>query len=234
MADLLTYSLSDFLPFSRETYYRLFALHNGAIWPAQIVAYALGIASLLALRYRPAWGGRAAAAILAAGWLWCAWTFHWQHFEAINWAAVYYAVGFACQGFALLAIGALRGRLVMPARVTRHPGFYVFALALVVPPPIGLLAGRSWREVELFGAAPDPLVIATLGFLLLPANRTYWELLILPFLWCVITSAICWELAAWDGALVPATVAPILGYLVWRQIMRRRLHYSAHQTRLSE
>ena len=35
MPEWWTYSLSDFLMFSPRTYYRLFELHNAAIWPAQ-------------------------------------------------------------------------------------------------------------------------------------------------------------------------------------------------------
>jgi hypothetical protein len=228
VGDLLTYSLSAFLPFSRETYYRLFALHNAAIWPAQIAAYGFGVASLVVLIRRPAWGGRMVAAVLAGGWFLCAWQFHWAQFEAINWGAGYYAVGFVAQGIALLIIGAAPGRMDMPRRAVRHPGFYVFALVLVVPPLAGLIAGRDWREVELFGVAPDPLVIATLGFLLLPTNRTYWELLIVPFLWCAITSATNLSLDAWDGVVVPAVAVPTLGFFIWRHTTRSRLDNLIH------
>ena len=46
MSEWWTYSLSDFLLFSPRTYYRLFELYNLAIWPAQILALALGLAIL--------------------------------------------------------------------------------------------------------------------------------------------------------------------------------------------
>ena len=59
MSEWWTYSLSDFLLFSPRTYYRLFELYNAAIWPAQMLALALGLA-ILALLRRPG-RGRAAS-----------------------------------------------------------------------------------------------------------------------------------------------------------------------------
>ena len=52
MSEWWTYSLSDFLMFSPRTYYRLFELYNAAIWPAQLVAIALGVAILRAVAPR--------------------------------------------------------------------------------------------------------------------------------------------------------------------------------------
>ncbi len=50
MSEWWTYSLSDFLLFSPRTYYRLSELYNIAIWPAQIVMLALGVALVVLLR----------------------------------------------------------------------------------------------------------------------------------------------------------------------------------------
>ena len=43
MAEWLTYSLTDFLLFSPQIYFRLFELYNRAVWPAQIPAVGLGV-----------------------------------------------------------------------------------------------------------------------------------------------------------------------------------------------
>ena len=53
MAEWWTYTLSDFLLFSPRTYRRLFELYNADIWPAQLVALALGAAIFTAV-LRPA------------------------------------------------------------------------------------------------------------------------------------------------------------------------------------
>ena len=44
MPEWWTYSLSDFLLFSPRTYYRLIERHNLAVWPAQLLAFVLGLA----------------------------------------------------------------------------------------------------------------------------------------------------------------------------------------------
>ncbi|HEY1226717.1 MAG TPA: hypothetical protein VGF26_05300 [Ramlibacter sp.] len=108
MSEWWSYRLSDFLLFSPRTYYRLFELHNVAMWPMHVAALALGVALLvLALRGRE----RAAGALLAACWLWVAWAFLLQRYATINWAAPWFAAGFAIEGIALLlasAFGAAR------------------------------------------------------------------------------------------------------------------------------
>jgi hypothetical protein len=98
MSEWWTYSLADFLLFSSRTYYRLFELYNLAVWPAQIVALVLGAMILPLLRSGAAWRGRAVAAVLTACWFWVAWAYFLEHFESINWAARYFAAGFALGG----------------------------------------------------------------------------------------------------------------------------------------
>lgn len=87
MSEWWTYTLSDFLLFSARTYYRLFEIYNSEIWPAQILAIALGIATLVCLFRTKAWQGRVVTTILAVCWLWVAWAFHIERYATINWAA---------------------------------------------------------------------------------------------------------------------------------------------------
>ena len=47
MSEWWTYSLSDLLLFSPRTYYRLFELHNLAVWPWHVLAILLGLAVLV-------------------------------------------------------------------------------------------------------------------------------------------------------------------------------------------
>src|SRR5262249_13168915 len=97
MGEWLTYSLSSFLLFSPETYYRLFELYNVAVWPVHILAIALGLAILVLWRGGAAWQGRAVAAILTAAWLFVAWAYLLVRYDTINWAAKYFAAGFALE-----------------------------------------------------------------------------------------------------------------------------------------
>ena len=84
MAGGTAYALSDLLLFSPRVYYRLFELHNRAVWPAQLLTGALGVA-VLSLMLRPMRGrAHLLSAILGLLWLWVAWAFVWQRYATIN------------------------------------------------------------------------------------------------------------------------------------------------------
>jgi Family of unknown function (DUF6064) len=223
MADLLTYALSDFLLFSRETYNRLFELHNEAVWPAQLVAVALGIAILALLRWPSVRQGRAITAALAACWLWVAWAFHLERYATINWAATYFAAAFALQALLLAWWGVVRGRLVFwPGRDRAgQAGLLIFAFALAVQPLVGPLAGRAWPGVEVFGVAPDPTVVATLG-LLLAAERTPWGLAAIPVLWCAVGGATLWAMESPGAVIMPLAAVLFVLLAAWKANLRSR------------
>lgn len=65
-------------------------------------------------------------------------------------------------------------------------GVALFVFALSVQPLGGLLAGRQWTQLEVFGVSPDPTAVATWG-LLLAASRVNWLALVMPVLWCVLS-----------------------------------------------
>jgi hypothetical protein len=211
MSEWWTYRLSDFLLFAPRTYYRLFELYNADIWPAQIAAPALGVAILMLLFRADAGAARIAAVILAAAWLWVAWAFHFERYATINWAAVYFAAGFALQALLLLWTGVVRGglRFLPVSGVASRIGLGVFLFALVAQPLIGPLPGRAWMGVELFGLAPDPTAVGTLG-LLLVADRVRWTLLAMPLAWCAITGATLWAMAAPDALIAPAAALVVV------------------------
>src|SRR5215472_278801 len=112
MSEWWTYRLSSFLLFSPRTYYRLFELYNRDLWPAHLLAVALGLA--VAALWRPhVWCGRAVAAILAACWLTVAWAYLYQRYDTINWAAKYFALAFVLEALLLIASGVVRNRLIL-------------------------------------------------------------------------------------------------------------------------
>lgn len=200
MAVWLSYSLADLLLFSPQTYYRLLELYHRAVWPAQLVAVAVGLAILGTLLRPSLPRSRVAAGLLASCWLWIAWAFHLERYSTINWAAGYMAAAFALQALLLLWTGTIRGKLGVARR--RDPlvglGMGVFGFALLAQPWIGLMGPRTWPEIELFGMTPDATATATLG-LLLTAERVPWTLLVIPCLWCLVGGATLWAMAAPDA-----------------------------------
>ena len=69
-----------------------------------------------------------------------------------------------------------------------HPGLLLFGYAVLVHPLVGMLAGRNWTGMELFGVAPDATALATLGILLTGYRAVTWPLLVIPLAWCVISA----------------------------------------------
>lgn len=221
MGDLLTYSFSDFLLFAPETYYRLFELHNAAIWPAQLATIALGIV-ILALLHRPgARQGRVISGILAACWLWVAYAFHLERYATINWAASYFAAAFALQALLLAWSGVVRGRLgfQIGKDVASRAGLGIFLFAVMVQPWLGPVAGRSWGAIQLFGTAPDPTAAASLGLLLTVTNRISWGLLVVPIAWCACGGATLWAMEAPDALVMPITALVTIALVLWRTIL---------------
>lgn len=219
MSEWWTYSLSSFLLFSPTTYYRLFELYNRDIWPLQLLGLALGATvAVLLWRWRgreaeASWRHRAVWAILAGCWLWVAWGFHLQRYATINWAATWFAAGFALQA-ALLAMAALLPevpRLRLAAHPARLVGIGLYLVALLAWPLLAPLLGRAWAQAEVFAVAPDPTAAATLGLLLLTGGRFMAALLAVPVLWCAASGATLWAMGMPDALLLPA--AAVLGIL---------------------
>jgi hypothetical protein len=226
MSEWWTYTLRDFLLFSPRTYYRLFEIYNAAIWPAQIVAIGLGL-TIMALLPRAAMDvrrGRLIAAILAACWLWVALAFHAHRYATINTAAVDFAWAFGLEAALLIWMGIVGGRLLFeqPVDPAGRAGLWIFLFALVVEPLVGPLLGRGWKAVEIFGVAPDPTAVATLGILLLAKTRRCWLLMVIPTVWCAITGATLLAMKAQDASIpaVAATLAVLLA--LWQARARTR------------
>ena len=224
MSEWWTYTLSDFLLFSPRTYYRLIELYNAAIWPAQIAAVCLGLAIWWLLGRAEAVRGRLIAALLAACWLFVAIAFHANRYATINWAAVYFAWGFGLEAALLIWLGVLRGRLAFgrPVDPASRAGLWIFLFALSVEPLAAPLLGRGWRQAEVFGIAPDPTAVGTLGILLLAAGRRRWVLLVVPTIWCAISGATLLAMKAPDWWLPPLAAVLAVSLAVRQTLVRPR------------
>jgi len=205
MSEWWTYRISSFLLFSPRTYYRLFELYNAAIWPAQIVAFLLGL-TILALAVRTQAGlGRWISGALAACWLFVAIAFHALRYATINWGAAYFAWLFGLEAALLVWTGVVRGRLRFerPRGVAGGVGLGLFLYAVMVEPIVGALLGRAWRAAEIFGVAPDPTAVATLGIVLIGGRGGRWMLMIAPVIWCAVTGVFLVAMRAPDAWIAP-------------------------------
>lgn len=211
MSEWWSYGPRDLLMFSAGTYYRLFELYNRDWWPLQFLVLALG-AGLAVFMWRGGErAGRAAAAIVALGWLWVAWAFHWQRYASIHVAAGHFALAFGLQAL-LLGWAGLCGRL-LPASgpgLRRRAGLGLLLFALAGFPLMAPLLGRGWTQAEVFGMAPDPTLLATLG-VLLACVRPPWWLYPVPLAGCLVSGATLWAMGAPDFAVLPLAALLAIG-----------------------
>ncbi|NJO24079.1 MAG: hypothetical protein HC868_15610 [Sphingomonadales bacterium] len=142
-------------PFTADVYFSLFETYNSVIWPAQLVAYGLGIVALISALRPLAAGGRIAFAVLSVLWLWNGIAYHLLHFFQINFAALGFAALFTLQGvlFAGYAVGARR-TFRFRADVFGWSGLLLCLFALAVYPLLDWLAGHGWPRAGVFGVAP--------------------------------------------------------------------------------
>ena len=174
------------LPFSTDAFFAVFEQYNLAIWPAQVLAYILGLA-VVVLTLKPVrHGDRAIAAILAVAWIGMGAGYHMSYFAAINPVALVFGAAFVVQGVLFAWTGVVRDRLRFrfTPDIAGWTGLGLMAFAMAVYPLLGLAVGHAWPAAPMFGVAPCPTTIFTIGVLVL--GRAGPALMAIPLIWAVI------------------------------------------------
>lgn len=220
MSEWWTYRPEDFLLFSERVYWRLFELHNDALWPAQPVAMVLG-AAVLVFVFRPrSWSSRLVALIMAVAWLVVAWAYHWNAYATINWAARYAAFLFAAEAALFVWFTGVREKLTCAVQPNPRSFLQVALIvyAIFVHPLVALIDGRPLASSEIFALAPDPTAIATLGLLgLSGGGAVLLLLLVVPIAWCLVSWATLTTMGTWEGWIPFAAVVFALLTQPWRR-----------------
>ena len=203
------------LPFTDAQFFAVFAAYNRAIWPAQVTAYVLGALAIALALKGGARNGRRVAGVLALFWLWMGVAYHWGHFSQINRLAYLFGAVFVLEGVLLAAV-AVRGGVTFRSRTGPRGalGLALVAYAAVIYPLIGHALGHGWPRAPMFGVAPCPTTIFTVG-LLLWAERVPRELVAIPVLWSLVGASAAVLLGVWeDLGLVVAAGAG--AWMLWR------------------
>ena len=223
MSEWWTYRLEDFLLFSPRVYWRMFELHNAALWPLQLVTLAAGVFMVLLVA-------------AAAAWPWALDRVHPRRDLGLR--------------RLVLSVEPLRddqlgGRLCRAGFCPSRPccssspapcptaspsigvgppawaGYLLLAFALAAQPLLAPLQGRAWTSAEIFGIAPDPTAIGTLGLLLLARGRLLPLLLPIPLLWCLLSGITLCTLGAPEAWAPFAAAALTLAALIATTADRR-------------
>lgn len=207
------------MPFTTEQFFAVFAAYNEAIWPAQVVAYVAGLLAVVLLM-RPSraatWG---ICAVLALFWAMNGLGYHWTWFAPVNPAARIFATAFVAEAVLLAAapIAARDLRFSVGPDVRSVLGLGLIAYALAIYPAVGALAGHAWPAVPVFGVAPCPTTIFTIGMLLLAPWRAARWLLVVPVLWSAVggSAAVLLGVPQDFGLAVAGVVVVVLGLGRW-------------------
>jgi len=157
MSEWWTYRPENFLLFSPRVYWRMFELHNAALWPLQVVGLAAGLIIILLVAWRPKSSARWLTLLLAILWIFVGWSFLWNRYADINWAAAYVAPAFAVEGVLLLVSGPLLDGLAFDLLIldVMMPGESGFELAKALrrtsQVPILMLTARAEAESRIAG-----------------------------------------------------------------------------------
>lgn len=219
------------LPFSSDEFFALFAAYNRAVWPAVLLAYALGAVTVyLVLKPGPRSGG-IVAAILAAMWGWSGVAYHWLYFSTINSAALLFAAAFVVQGGIFLQM-AWRDQLSLAfSRTTRaFVGLSLIVYATLVYPVLGLLLSNSLTKLPMFGVTPCPVAIFSFGCLLLTMKPISRRVLVIPVLWALIGGTAALLLDVWQDWMLPVAAVATLALLKRSGLLRTPTVTAASRT----
>ncbi|MEZ5658343.1 MAG: hypothetical protein R3E83_07355 [Burkholderiaceae bacterium] len=200
MGEWSSYAIADFLPYDRETAYRLMELANAHLWPLHLlgIVFALMVARAV---WRPgAVPVRQAAAAVALAWLVLALGFIASELAPLLWVGSWLAG--AAAAFALLPLSiALRMPRTpaawSPGSLTRRAALALLIWALIGHPLLGpLVARRSWAGLEWFAVAPAPTALATLALAVVCPPVQALMLAPGPLVWFMLAGASSYALGA--------------------------------------
>lgn len=174
------------LPYSAEVLASFVAHYNETIWPVQMIAVFLVLASFYGV-FRPTpVMDRVIGLILMTFWAWTGYVFYIREFSSINFLAPVYGGFFLFQAALIVGFSVIRHDLQF--RYTNdgkgRVGLICLFLALIVYPLAVGIFETQWASLRLVGLTPVPTVLFTLGFLLMAKAHRARKLVLMaiPFL----------------------------------------------------
>jgi hypothetical protein len=203
MSEWWTYSLSDFVMFSSDTYYRLFELENRRLWPFQAFAVMGGFATIVLIRRGTTTSLRVGIVLLGCAWAVCSGVYFRLYYSSIHTFGLWFALTFGIEAAALLLHSVVRSRCRAHTLASRI-GLSILVFAVCLQPLIGVFLGRSLGSTELLALTPDATVTATAG-VLLAIGHARW-LWVIPIIWSLYSGATLLTLGSVDALVGPTLV----------------------------
>ena len=200
------------------------AAYNTAIWPAQVVAYVLGIVTLVLVLRENRLSSTIISGILALFWIWMGVFYHLLYFSVINPAAKIFGIFYILQGILFLLVGTIFLRLAFQFNLKLLPiiGGCLILYAMVVYPLLGVSFGHSYPRAPVFGVAPCPTTIFTFGILLWARKSVPVYLVLIPLLWSIVgmSAAVNLRVPEDYGLVIAGVLATVLILIKNRRVKR--------------
>lgn len=168
MQEWLSYSLSDLLLFSEQTYLRQFELYSQWLFPLQWIFYLYTLLSLFAILSARLLLIRLLFMMVALLWLICAYGYLWQYYAGINWLAQYFIVIFVLQALLIFYFARFKildtGLQLSGYRLKLAIILWIFAVT--GQPALHYLSDSNGVQLTLFAVTPDSLASISMAFML--------------------------------------------------------------------
>ncbi len=178
------------LPFTYEEFLEVFKNYNLAVFPAQLIAFILGLTSLMIFLVRKTYGN-IVNVILGIFWVFTGVFYHFLYFSEINKAAYFFGILFVAQGFLFFRNAFHKQKIkyhldLSEFNIRQFFAVIFFLYALFIYPLLSQIFGHHYPFSPAFGITPCPTVIFTFAFFLLSENRLPFQFWVIPVIWAII------------------------------------------------
>lgn len=193
------------------------AWYNALTWPAPLVAYAVGVLALALVFVRVPRRYLVISLLLSVFWIGEVITFAILSKQILHPMSVLVYVIFGAQAVLMIRAG-VRGemRFGFSGRASSWVGLAIITYAMVGYPVATALLGHPFPNGPAFGVAPCPMVMFTLGMLLLTDSYLPKYLIVIPALLGLLGLGSGLMMGAAED-LGLAIAGPVAAYLVYRR-----------------
>ena len=209
-----------------DDFYSTLESYNETFWPMIIITFLLGIVVVYLAARKSGSSSKLISAILSFLWIWSGIVFFIIYYGSMEvdflglvMPGVWYLGGvlFLFQGVLFLIFGVVKSRLSFRLGGDWHSvvGALMIVYAMVIYPVIGFLTGYGYPKYPVFGIAPCPLTIFSLGLFQWSDRKMPLAVVLVPFIWGLMGIMPVLALNVWAdiGELMSAIIGlPLILY----------------------
>jgi hypothetical protein len=182
---------------SVDDFFNTLQTYNENLIPMFMITFVLGVIAVFLAFRKGKYSDKFISAILGFLWLWSGFVFFILFFGSVDVVifgftlpGMWYFSGvlFVAQGILILLFGVIKSSLSFRFIRDWHCfiGVVLVVYSMAIYPIVGFLTGFIYPRYPVFGIAPCPVTIFTLGLLQWLDKKTSILIAIIPFIWAVL------------------------------------------------